>query len=84
MLKRGDSLIAFDAECRHMRAPLESGEINGKVLRCPWHGWEYDLDSGECLTKPGMNLRHYPVEVSEDRVFIVVGAADDSIVAPAE
>ena len=74
MLRRGEQIIAFDADCRHMRAPLETGNISGNILRCPWHGWEYDILTGECLTKPGMGLRHYQTEISSGKIYLLFGS----------
>lgn len=74
MLRRGDRIIAFDADCKHMRAPLETGNLNGDILRCPWHGWEYDLLSGACLTKPGMDLRQYQTEIAEGKIYLLLGS----------
>lgn len=73
VLKRGEELLAFDADCRHMRAPLEQGALTQNILKCPWHGWEYDLRSGACLTTPGMTLRHYPIIIEEGQIFLVLG-----------
>ena len=46
--------------------------LEGRVLRCPWHGWEFDLETGEKLFDPGCRARvkTYPVAV-EDGVVVV-------------
>ena len=36
----------------------------GEILRCPWHGWEFDLESGEHLVDPDVRLKKFPVEVT--------------------
>jgi nitrite reductase/ring-hydroxylating ferredoxin subunit len=36
------------------------------VVACPWHGWEYDLATGQCLWNPRYRVRVYPVEVAAD------------------
>lgn len=51
---------------------LEFG-LEGRVLKCPWHGWEFDLETGECLF--GVSQRRakvYPVEVEAEKVYIEV------------
>ena len=50
------------------------GEIEytklGEIIRCPWHGWEFDLlNGGRCLTDPRA-LRTYPVEVRDGAVWV--------------
>lgn len=38
----------------------------GEILRCPWHGWEFDIRTGRSFFDPSkVNLRSYPVEVAE-------------------
>lgn len=41
-----------------------------EILSCPWHGWEYDLQSGECLSRAGRRLPSYPIEVDGDELVI--------------
>ncbi len=37
----------------------------GEILRCPWHGWEFDIRTGRSFFDPSkVNLRSYPVEVA--------------------
>lgn len=49
----------------------------GRVLRCPWHHWEFDIATGETMF--GVDRRKlvtYEVLVEEDRVLLVPGAAE--------
>ncbi|MEF8975267.1 MAG: Rieske (2Fe-2S) protein [Halapricum sp.] len=41
----------------------------GEILLCPWHGWEYDLRTGECRSRKG-KLVSYPVEVEDGAVVV--------------
>jgi nitrite reductase (NADH) small subunit/3-phenylpropionate/trans-cinnamate dioxygenase ferredoxin subunit len=71
----GDTVVAVDNECRHVGNPLDDGHVSGGCVTCPWHGWRYDLRTGELLTvfgrRPG--LRTYPARVDADEVLIEVG-----------
>jgi nitrite reductase (NADH) small subunit len=40
------------------------------VLHCPWHGWEFDLDSGRCPEDVRMRVAVYPVKIESGRVLI--------------
>jgi len=43
----------------------------GEVLTCPWHGWEYDLTTGQTLADPrGARVRSYPAWLEGARVFV--------------
>ena len=34
---------AIDNTCVHRGGPLGEGDIHGKVVACPWHGWQFDV-----------------------------------------
>jgi len=38
-------------------------------LVCPWHGWAFDLRSGQSVTDPRRRLRRFPVEVRDDGLY---------------
>ncbi len=40
---------------------------------CPWHGFEYDLRTGECTADRRLKLRSYPVVVRDGEVYVVAG-----------
>jgi 3-phenylpropionate/trans-cinnamate dioxygenase ferredoxin subunit len=54
--------------------PSEPGEyeygLEGQVLRCPWHGWEFDITTGGSIFDPAVKLKTYPLTVEDDAVFI--------------
>ena len=52
---------AIEGDCKHQKAPLDSGKLDGTVVECSWHGWRYDIPSGECLTEKWAKLKTYPV-----------------------
>ncbi len=45
------ALHILDAYCRHMGGDLSRGEINGDVVVCPFHGWNWGAD-GRCARIP--------------------------------
>ena len=60
---------ALDNKCPHQGGPLGEGSIENGLLRCPWHGWDYDPCSGKV---PGFDdgVETFPVEVKDDAVYI--------------
>lgn len=40
------------------------------VLRCPWHGWEFDLETGRCVDEPSLRAAVYEVKVEDGRVLV--------------
>jgi nitrite reductase/ring-hydroxylating ferredoxin subunit len=53
-------LIAHSAMCPHLLGPLTDADLSTGRLRCPWHGYEFDLESGECLLPNDANCRLAP------------------------
>jgi nitrite reductase/ring-hydroxylating ferredoxin subunit len=41
-------------------------------LVCPWHGWEYDLATGECTVDRKLRLRRFEVSERDGRVYLTV------------
>lgn len=41
-------------------------------IACPWHGWEYDLDTGECIADRRLSLEAIEVRVRDGQAYIVV------------
>ena len=42
----------------------------GKILNCPWHGWEYDIKTGTCLSRRSVKLPSYPVRVEDGKIIV--------------
>ena len=43
----------------------------GEFVRCPWHGWEYDLESGEFMGNRRWKLRKFETERRGDDVYLL-------------
>jgi len=45
----------------------------GEILRCPWHGFSYDVTTGACLTAAKtLRVKTYPLSISNQEVFLEV------------
>jgi nitrite reductase/ring-hydroxylating ferredoxin subunit len=55
---------AIEDICPHMGAFLSNGYQEGNLIVCPWHNWEFELDSGKCV-KPVNNsfIKTFPLKV---------------------
>ncbi len=54
-----DQFYAIETGCKHQGADLTQGKIDGHVATCPRHGWQYDLETGECLNHDSPRLRKH-------------------------
>lgn len=52
------------------------------VLVCPWHTWEYELESGSSTTDSRFRVRSYPVSVVAGEVFVEVAVGRERLSAP--
>ncbi|HME12532.1 MAG TPA: Rieske 2Fe-2S domain-containing protein [Candidatus Acidoferrum sp.] len=65
---------AIDNTCLHQGGPLGEGELEGAVVTCPWHGWQFDLTSGKIVQDPSApGVACYEVLVQGDEILVNVG-----------
>jgi nitrite reductase (NADH) small subunit len=64
-------ICALENICPHMGGPLGEGDLEGCVVTCPWHGWEFDVRSGECQNMPGESANAIPIVVKDGQVFLL-------------
>ena len=84
----GDGYRAYLNHCPHEGAPVCAGTVLGttlpsvpgtfvwgrenEILACPWHGWEYSLIDGSCLTDR-RRLASFPMEVDGNDLYVLMG-----------
>lgn len=68
--KRASSVSCFDNQCAHLGMPLEMGNVQDGVITCSYHGFQYLLATGECLTAPEVQLKVHAVRVTGNRVQV--------------
>lgn len=45
---------------------------DGEIVTCPWHGWEYDILTGQNLARPKIRIRTYPVTIEDGQVVVTL------------
>lgn len=66
----GEKITCYENACAHMGMPLDGGEFKDGILTCPHHQFQYDLESGECLTAPEVQLHTHAVRVKGNSVEV--------------
>ncbi len=61
---------ALDGICPHQGGPLGKGTLRGCVVTCPWHGWQFDVTTGQHQTIPSLAQTRLPVKVEGDDVLV--------------
>ena len=65
-------IYALDGVCPHAGGPLGAGCLTGTRVTCPWHGWQFDVTTGEhCLT-PKIVQERFEVVVRDGEVFVEI------------
>ena len=83
------AVVALEDRCSHRGLPLSLGELNGDLIRCSYHGLEYDC-SGRCVFIPGQKsipaaarVKSYPISERGRALWIWMGdpeKADESAI----
>ena len=63
---------AIDNTCKHRGGPLGEGELVGLEVTCPWHGWSYNITTGENLDDATVKVGCYPVRLEGTDVLVEV------------
>jgi nitrite reductase/ring-hydroxylating ferredoxin subunit len=70
---------AMEAGCKHQNADITKGAIVDDIATCSWHGWKYDLRTGECLWGSDQKLRPYKCKVENGSIFISISPTEESM-----
>lgn len=77
------SFYALRSQCPHQSGPLCRGSVKGlltaadpdhvelsregEIIRCPWHGWEFDITNGRSVFNPHrLRVKSYPVTIEPE------------------
>jgi nitrite reductase (NADH) small subunit len=66
----GGRFYACGALCPHEDGPLSEGWLEGTAAVCPWHGFDFDLETGRCLVNPDLSVSVYAVRVSDGGIEV--------------
>ncbi|MDE3196768.1 MAG: Rieske 2Fe-2S domain-containing protein [Acidobacteriota bacterium] len=61
---------ALSGTCPHQGGPLGEGALNGDMIACPWHMWEFHSATGECGFNGLIKIPVYPVRVEGEDVMV--------------
>jgi len=58
----GGTFYALDGVCPHQGGPLGRGCLSGGIVTCPWHGWQFDVATGQhqlsrTIVQPRLEVR---------------------------
>ena len=68
----GGTHYALDGICPHQGGPLGKGALTGCIVTCPWHGFQFDVTTGQHQTSPLLHQPALPVKVECGGVWVDV------------
>ena len=63
-------IYAINHVCPHRGGPLAEGTLAGTVVTCPWHGWTFDVTTGEPDHPGGHSVAAYQVKVEGTSIYV--------------
>jgi nitrite reductase (NADH) small subunit len=67
-------LFAFEDACKRMGGSLGNSKLEGNLVACPNHGWQYDVTNGKCVTEneyeSGCKVDTYPIKVKNNKIIL--------------
>jgi nitrite reductase (NADH) small subunit len=63
---------ALDGICPHQGGPLGQGTLTGSIVTCPWHGWQFDVRSGQHLVNRALRHPRCAVKVEDGGIWVDV------------
>jgi nitrite reductase/ring-hydroxylating ferredoxin subunit len=70
--KTKNEIYAISNKCPHMACPLHTGLLEGYILTCPCHAWQFDIRTGQFLDAKEIKLAVYPVKTVDGTILIQI------------
>jgi nitrite reductase (NADH) small subunit/3-phenylpropionate/trans-cinnamate dioxygenase ferredoxin subunit len=75
------TIYALDNTCPHAGGPLGEGVLNGEVVECPWHGWRFNVRTGERPENPVFKVACYRVELEGNQIRVLIPPTSEELSA---
>ncbi len=63
---------AYEDRCAHLGVPLSRGRLEGRVLTCSAHEWQYDAVTGAGINPASTRLARLPVRIDGNDILVDV------------
>ena len=70
VFNHGGAICALDNVCPHQGGPLSEGEIQDGRVVCPWHGWMFDLKTGQSPVSPAIKVAAYEAKMEGNDILV--------------
>ena len=70
LIRTGEGVFACEDRCCHLGSSLRQGALEGHVLHCPLHDWQYDVRTGQGVNPESACLKIFPIKVEGSHIYI--------------
>jgi toluene monooxygenase system ferredoxin subunit len=77
LVRIDDTVHAFEDRCAHLGMELSQGKLEGRVLTCRAHEWQYDVTTGRGVNPARACLRRFAVKIEDGQVLVDVEARSE-------
>lgn len=70
LLRIGDAVRAYEDRCAHLGVALSDGQLEGRVLTCSAHHYQYDALTGCGINPRAVCLASFPVRVESGAIWV--------------
>ncbi len=70
LVRIDDAVHAYEDRCAHLGVPISEGVLDGGVLTCRAHQWQYDIATGRGVNPKTACLARFPVEIRAGAIYV--------------
>jgi toluene monooxygenase system ferredoxin subunit len=72
LMRTGDTVVALEDRCAHLGVRLSEGRLEGGVLTCKAHEWQYDAATGRGRNPASAKVSRFEVKIEDGHVWVDV------------
>lgn len=72
LFKVDGKVYAIDHLCPHSGGPLAEGGLKNKIVTCPWHGWDFDVTTGQCSFNKAIANATFKVQEKGNDIYVEI------------
>ncbi len=67
------TFFVLDGICPHAGGPLGKGVLRDNIVTCPWHGWQFDVSTGQHCLNQRLCQTQYEAKIEDGKVVVEIG-----------
>jgi toluene monooxygenase system ferredoxin subunit len=78
LVRTEDGVCAYEDRCAHLGVPLSQGRLEGGVITCSAHRYQYDAATGCGVNPERVRLRSIPVRIDQGQIAVDLAGRGDA------